>query len=121
MLGVYTDCTFLYSTGLFAAGILFTIFARRNRVLLWLSFLMMSAPFAWPAIYLLRESDPSERADRLLALWPLVLVLSLVAGFFHLKGPRKTPLILPFILIPTAIAASMSQKLWVSTYAFCPL
>src|SRR6266705_1694595 len=85
MLGVYTDRTFLFSTGLFAAGVLFTIFARRNRVLLWLSFLLMSAPFAWPAIYLMRESDPSERADRLLALWPLVLVLSLVAGIFNIK------------------------------------
>ncbi len=121
MLGVYTDRTFLFSTGLFAAGILFTIFARRNRVLLWLSFLLMSAPFAWPAIYLMRESDPSERADRLLALWPLVLVLSLVAGIFNIKTTRKATAILPFILIATVNGAFMSQQLWGSTYAIWPL
>ena len=121
MLGVYADRTFLFSTGLFAAGILFTVFARRNRVWLWLSFLLMSAPFGWPAIYLLRESDPSERADRLLALWPLVLVLSLVAGIFNIKTTRKATAILPFILIATVNGAFMSQQLWGSTYAIWPL
>jgi len=121
MLGVYTDRTFVFSTGLFAAGILFSIFARRNRVLVWLSCLLMSAPFAWPAIYLLRESDPSERADRLLALWPLVLVLSLVAGIFNLKTRRKATAVLPFILIATVNGAFMSQQLWGSTYAIWPL
>jgi len=121
MLGVYADRTFLFSTGLFAAGILFTVFARRNRVWLWLSFLLMSAPFGWPAIYLLRESDPSERADRLLALWPLVLVLSLVAGIFNLKTTRRATAILPFILIATVNGAFMSQQLWGSTYAIWPL
>ena len=121
MLGVYSDRTFLFSTGLFAAGILFSIFARRNRVLLGLSCLMMSAPFAWPAIYLLRESDPSERADRLLALWPLVLILTLVAGIFNIKSTRKATAILPFILIATVNGAFMSQQLWGSTYAIWPL
>jgi len=121
MLGVYADRTFLFSTGLFAAGILFTVFARRNRVWLWLSFLLMSAPFGWPAIYLLRESDPSERADRLLALWPLVLVLSLVAGIFKIKTTRRATAILPFILIATVNGAFMSQQLWGSTYAIWPL
>jgi len=121
MLGVYSDRTFLFSTGLFAAGILFSVFARRNRVLLGLSCLMMSAPFAWPAIYLLRESDPSERADRLLALWPLLLVLSLVAGIFNIKSTRRATAILPFILIATVNGAFMSQQLWGSTYAIWPL
>src|SRR5213079_3383919 len=79
------------------------------------------APFAWPAIYLLRESDPSERADRLLALWPLVLVLSLVAGIFNIKTTRKATAILPFILIATVNGAFMSQQLWGSTYAIWPL
>ena len=35
-----------------------------------LSVALMAAPFAWALLYLLFEDDPSERAERLLALWP---------------------------------------------------
>jgi hypothetical protein len=106
----------------FAAGALLLRHNRRgSRTLSSLSVSLMSAPFAWAVLYLLVETDPSERAERLLALWPVVLIVSLV---FALWGARKGPSVarlLPFILIGTVQGAFLSQQLWGSTYAIWPL
>jgi hypothetical protein len=86
-----------------------------------LSVSLMAAPFAWTILYLLVETDPGERAERLLALWPIVMIVSLV---FALWDARKGPSIarfLPFILIGTVQGAFLSQQLWGSTYAIWPL
>ncbi len=94
---------------------------RGSRTLSSLSVSLMAAPFAWAVLYLLVETDPSERAERLLALWPVVLIVSLV---FALWDARKGPSVarfLPFILIGTVQGAFLSQQLWGSTYAIWPL
>jgi hypothetical protein len=86
-----------------------------------LSVSLMAAPFAWSLLYLIVEDDPAERAERLLALWPVVLILSLA---FALWDARKGPSIarfLPFILIGAIQGAFLSQQLWGSTYALWPL
>ena len=81
----------------------------------------MAAPFAWALLYFLVEEDQSERAERLLALWPVVLIVSLVFALRDVrKGPSVTRL-LPFILIGTVQGAFLSQQLWGSTYAIWPL
>ncbi|HKE56262.1 MAG TPA: hypothetical protein VKB46_06165 [Pyrinomonadaceae bacterium] len=46
-------------------------------LLRWFSILLLATPFTWPVIYLFLDSDSSERAERLVNLWPLVLLLSL--------------------------------------------
>jgi len=38
-----------------------------------LSISLLSLPFVWTLMALLIESDPAERADQLLALWPFPL------------------------------------------------
>jgi hypothetical protein len=81
----------------------------------------MSAPFAWPAIYLLIEREPSERAEQLLALWPFLLIVSLVLGIISVRRRSGVALVLPFVLIATAHGAFLSQQLWGSTYAIWPL
>lgn len=94
---------------------------RGNRMLSWLSVALMGAPFAWAIIYLFVDDDPAERAERLLALWPLILIASLLIALWNLKkGPTVTRL-LPFILIGTVQGAFLSQQLWGSTYAIWPL
>ncbi len=81
----------------------------------------MGAPFAWALIYLAIDDDPAERAERLLALWPVILIASLFIALWNLKrGPTVTRL-LPFILIGTVQGAFLSQQLWGSTYAIWPL
>src|SRR5205807_422813 len=78
-------------------------------------------PFAWAAIYLLIEREPSERAERLLALWPFILITSLVSAIVVVRRRSGTALVLPFVLIATAQGAFLSQQLWGSTYAIWPL
>jgi len=79
-------------------------------------------PFVWPVVYLLRDSDASERAERLVNLWPLVLVLSVVAMVLVVVRRRSfSQLLVPLIIVATAHGAFMSQQLWGSTYALWPL
>jgi hypothetical protein len=75
----------------------------------------------WPSVYLLVEADPSERADRLLDLWPALLVASVMVGVLSLRSRRDFSGLLPFILFGTINAAFMSQQLWGSTYGIWPL
>jgi hypothetical protein len=87
------------------------------------SAIIVVAPFVWPSVYLLLETDPSERIDRLLNVWPAVLIASLVIGLLSLRSKLQFSGLLPFILFGTINAAFMSQQLWVPCmeYGRCSL
>jgi hypothetical protein len=78
-------------------------------------------PFVWPVIYLVRDNDASERAERLVNLWPLVLILSVVAIWPVVRRRSVADLLVPLIVIATVHGAFFSQQLWGSTYALWPL
>jgi hypothetical protein len=122
MFAPYQNPLLLVWFAAFAAGALLLWRNRSgSRMLSLLSVSLMTAPFAWALLYLLVEEDPAERAERLLALWPFLLIVSLL---FALWDARKGPSIarfLPFILIGTVQGAFLSQQLWGSTYAIWPL
>jgi hypothetical protein len=107
----------------FAAGawLLWLGNRRGKRTLSWLSVSLMSAPFAWTIIYLFVDDDPAERAERLLALWPLILIASLFIALWNLKKGPTVARFLPFILIGAVQGAFLSQQLWGSTFAIWPL
>lgn len=122
MVAPYWDPLLLVWFVAFAAGAF--LLARNQsgkRILSWLSVALMAAPFAWPIVYLLVEDDPSERAERLLALWPVVLLISLALALWELRRGLNLARLLPFILIATVQGAFLSQQLWGSTYALWPL
>ena len=122
MLQIYEDKFQLLWIGIFITGLVGSWLNRKRSQ--WISLasaLTMSLPFAWPTIYLFRDQDSSERAERLLALWPLILIISLVLTILTMKQRRGWSLILPFVLIATVNGAFMSQQLWGSTYALWPL
>ena len=122
MLGIYQDKILLLWIAIFAVGALGAWLSRgRSRWLAGLSGVVMSIPFAWPAIYLLRDQDASERAERLLSLWPVLLIIAFVVALTRLRRQRRTSALLPFILIATIHGTFMSQQLWGSTYAIWPL
>jgi len=122
MLGIYTDKMILVWLAFIVAGVLLLWFSRqRNRLFTVLSALLISVPFLWPAIYLLRESDPSERAERLINVWPVVIIAAFVAAIATIKKRSGLSLVLPFILIAAINGCFMSQQLWGSTYAIWPL
>ena len=122
MLEVYADKTLILWLALIAAGAAVWWFNRKaSRALAVVSALLIATPFIWPTIYLLREPDSSERADRLLAVWPVLLIVSFVAAIVTIRRTRGISLILPFLLIGAIHGAFMSQQLWGSTYAIWPL
>jgi hypothetical protein len=123
MVEVYKSKAGLLSVLVFGIGFALSWFARR-RLLSWLSVVasvVMALPFTWPAIYLLLDHDSSERADRLLNVWPLVLIISAVLAIAAIRKRRGLNLVLPFVLIATINGTFMSQQLWGSTYAVWPL
>ncbi|PYS83713.1 MAG: hypothetical protein DMF70_06285 [Acidobacteria bacterium] len=122
MLAIYQGKVLLLWIAIFAAGAILLRFRRRGqRVLALASALMMSAPFAWPAIYLLRDQDASERADRLIGVWPVLLIVAFVIAVATIRRRTGIALVLPFILIAAVNGNFMSQQLWGSTYAVWPL
>jgi hypothetical protein len=126
MLGVYADKMILLWLAFIAAGLFFLWLSARPsragaRAWFLVSALLISIPFVWPTIYLLREHDSSERAERLLAVWPVLLICSFVVAVVTIRRRRGVSTVMPFIIIATIHGAFMSQQLWGSTYAIWPL
>ena len=122
MLGVYAEKTILLWLAFIAVGLICLWLSRRGSWIWALSAaFLVAVPFIWPTIYLLREHDSSERADRLLAVWPVLLIFSFIVAILNVKRRRGTSLVLPFIIIAAIHGAFMSQQLWGSTYAIWPL
>src|SRR5712691_481481 len=122
MLAIYQGKILFLWLAIFAVGAILLWFRRRGqRVLALVSALLMSVPFAWPAIYLLRDQDASERADRLIGVWPMLLIVAFVIAVASIRRRTGIALVLPFILIAAVNGNFMSQQLWGSTYAVWPL
>jgi len=92
----------------------------------WLAFVLLAAPFLWTLRLMLVHTDIDDRADDLLALWPLLLLLA--AAFAVVSTARALWLgsltlrtLLPFVLLATILGTMLSQQLWGSTYAIWPL
>src|SRR5262249_9031238 len=122
MLDIYAAPKLIVWLAFLAGGILLLWFARKgNRTLQVLSALLLSAPFVWPSIYLLMDSDASERADRLLEIWPVLLIVSALTAALAFRRRTGFALMLPWLLLAAIHGAFMSQQLWGSTYAIWPL
>lgn len=122
LLAVYRNALLPWWLAAFASGgLLLWLNPRGKRMFAGLGVSLMSLPFAWTVVSLWQETDASERAEWLLALWPFVIVVSL--GLAALAFPRRAGLsrVLPFVLIGTLQGAFLSQQLWGSTYALWPL
>jgi len=122
MIGIYTDKMILLWLAFIAAGVICLWLSRRkSRLWALLSACLIAFPFVWPTLYLLREHDSSERADRLLGVWPVLLIFSFLVAIVTVRRRRGISLVLPFIIIAAINGAFMSQQLWGSTYAIWPL
>lgn len=121
MIGMYKDTGTVWWLLPVVVGLVLMWPGRRNRVPGWLSVVFMLVPFVWPVIYLVIDNDASERAERLVNLWPLVLILSVVAILPVVRRRLLADLLVPLIVIATVHGAFFSQQLWGSTYALWPL
>ena len=82
---------------------------------------LISVPFLWPVIYLVIDSDASERAERLVGLWPLTFIAMLLLSYIFTRRTSGIAAGLPLILAATAHGVFLSQQLWGSTYGIWPL
>src|SRR5207245_8958172 len=63
---------------------------------------LMAVPFIWPIIYLLFDTDASERAERLVAIWPLIFIVAVSLAYLFVRRLSGMAAALPFILTATA-------------------
>ena len=122
MLSVYQDWLLALWVGLFLSGAY--LYLRNEEGKRWrpiVGSVLMAAPFVWPVIYLFIDADASERAERLVGLWPFTFIISLLLAYLFVRRLCGIARALPFILIATCHGVFLSQQLWGSTYAIWPL
>ena len=122
MISVYQQPSFWWTTPTLGCGliILHTRLARH----LWIRILALSlacAPFVATLIFLFLSDDLDDRADDLLALWPLLLVAAAISALFALRKGITLSRLLPFFVLAAIHGTFLSQQLWGSTYAIWPL
>ena len=122
MLGVYAEPSLLW--WLPAAAAALVLLRCRFAKALWARLValgLLSAPFLWTLTGLFLSSDSDDRASNLLALWPLLLVLSGGLTLWNLRRGPSLRALLPVLLLVTINGTLLSQQLWGSTYAIWPL
>ena len=121
MIGMYKSAALVWWLVLILLAVLARSLKRKMRVLEFLSAALILLPFVWPVVYLFHDTDTSERAERLVNLWPLVLILGLIAIVVALRRRSPAEVVVPLIIVTTVHGAFLSQQLWGSTYALWPL
>jgi hypothetical protein len=150
MLGVYRDPTLAWTLPCVAIALVLLRLPHPSRSLTarrvgsksrWpqiAAFALLAAPFLFALASLLLYDDADSRGDSLLALWPLLLLLSAalaIANLFALwrRGPRgqvfvrgvgsraSLRIFLPLLLLFAIHGTFLSQQLWGSTYGIWPL
>jgi hypothetical protein len=122
MLGVYQQPSFAWMLPAIGLGSLLLCLPWAGR--LWVRILalgLLSAPFVGSLIFLLRNDDLDDRADNLLALWPMLLLLSAGVALAELRKGITLNRLMPFFVLAAIHGTFLSQQLWGSTYAIWPL
>jgi hypothetical protein len=122
MIGIYLEPSLLWALPCVAAALF--ILRSRWALTLWarmLALALLAAPFLFTLFALFLSDDADDRASSLLALWPLVLTISLVLTLFYLVRGQIDRVLVPAVLLAAIHGTLLSQQLWGSTYAIWPL
>jgi hypothetical protein len=122
MLAVYVQPSFVWTLPSFAAGLI--LLYPRWAARLWVRLcaaVLLGAPFVGSLVYLFLNDDLDERGDNLLALWPLLLLVSGAFAIAELRKGITLCRLLPFFILAAIHGTFLSQQLWGSTYAIWPL
>jgi hypothetical protein len=122
MLSVYAQPLLLWTAPALAAG--FALCWSRFAHAAWGKFLtlaLIAAPFVYSVVFLLVQDDADDRADNLLALWPLWMLTALAVALWSLRRGISMRTLMPFIVLVAVHGTFLSQQLWGSTYALWPL
>lgn len=126
MLTVYQQPSFVWTLPCVGCGLVLLCLPLANRVWgqIWIrlvAFCLLSAPLIGSLVYLFLNDDLDERADNLLALWPMLLLLAAVIALIELRKGVTLTRLMPFFILAAIHGTFLSQQLWGSTYAIWPL
>jgi len=122
MLGVYAQPSLRWMLPCVAAALVLLKVPRgKARWPRLAAFVLLAAPFLWTLFTLFLYDDADERGDSLLALWPLLLILSGALTLFNLCRNLNLRTLLPVVVLVAINGTLLSQQLWGSTYAIWPL
>ena len=122
MLSIYNQPSLAWMLPCFGAGLL--LCHARFIARLWARIAaccLIAAPFAGSLIFLVIDDVGDERADNLLALWPLLLLAATLVALFELRRGVTLGRLIPFFVLTAIHGTLLSQQLWGSTYALWPL
>ncbi|HEY1994978.1 MAG TPA: hypothetical protein VGG81_11295 [Edaphobacter sp.] len=122
MLSVYQQPSFFWTVPTLAAGLVLchTRFIARASTRI-AALLLIAGPLIASLIDLFIQDDADERADHLLALWPLWLLAALIMALLELRRGLTLNHLLPIFVLAAIHGTFLSQQLWGSTYALWPL
>jgi hypothetical protein len=122
MLSVYREPSLLWMLPAVCAGLALCctrlVERRRARIA---AICLMAAPMAATLLLVLMQEDADDRADTLLALWPLLLLAGFVVAVFELRRGVTLGRLMPFFVLAAIHGTFLSQQLWGSTYALWPM
>jgi hypothetical protein len=122
MLAVYEQPSFAWTLPCAGCGTILVCLPLASRFRArFLAFCLLSAPLAGSLVYLFLNDDLDERADNLLALWPMLLILAAVVALIELRKGITLSRLMPFFVLAAINGTFLSQQLWGSTYAIWPL
>jgi hypothetical protein len=122
VIAIYRDPSLVWTLPFAAcATILLALPIARRVWLQILAYVLFAAPFAAILIFPLSNDDRGDRADSLLTLWPLLLLLTAAIALLELRKGLTLPRLIPFILLAAIQGTFLSQSLEGSTYAIWPL
>jgi hypothetical protein len=122
MLGIYREPSLLWTLPCVASALL--LLRSRLAKARWarlMALALLTAPFLFTLFALFLSDDADDRAVSLLALWPLLLILSTALTFFYLLRGQVDRVLVPAALLAAIHGTLPSQQLWGSTYAIWPL
>ena len=121
-LAAYRDPTLLWTLPCVAAGVLLLCLPIARRIWIQaLAFCLFAAPFAGTFLFLINNDDPGDRADNLLSLWPMLLLLTAAVALLELRKGITVPRLMPFFVLAAIQGTFLSQSVNGSTYAIWPL
>jgi len=121
-LAAYSDPALLWTFPCVAGGVLLLCLPLARR--LWaqaLAFCLFAAPFAGTFLFLINNDDPGDRADNLLSLWPMLLLITAAVALLELRKGITLRRLMPFFVLVAIQGTFLSQSVNGSTYAIWPL
>jgi hypothetical protein len=121
-LSAYRDPALLWTLPCVASGLLLLCLPIARRI--WtqaIAFCLFAAPFAGTFVFLLNNDDPGDRADNLLSLWPMLLLLTATIALLELRKGLTLARLIPFFVLAAIQGTFLSQSVNGSTYAIWPL